>query len=191
MAELTTEQMLYLLYAKAYAGSNTVTKGIVKSCLPKIWKENAEHIYQFLHQHCLIQSTSKGRFLVTNSGEKNLAKSLAKTNYKFDSAKGCKILNTLLEYIISTNQDRIHPNSSNGMTFDEFQDKFKALYLEERAHQEIRGVVAIQRKELCQIFIDRNALLQKELDLYFDLLKSTGKIFSVIEKDNEIIQWVE
>jgi hypothetical protein len=191
MAELTTEQMLYLLYAKAYTESNTVTKGIVKSCLPKIWKENTEHVYYFLQQHHLIESISRGRFFVTYSGEEILIQNLRKTNYKFDSAKGSKILNTLLECVKTVTQDRIQTNSSNEMTFEEFQDKFKALYLEERTRQEIRGVVAIQRKELCQIFIDRNALLQKELDLHFDLLKSTGKIFSVIEKDNEIIQWVE
>jgi hypothetical protein len=191
MAELTTEQMLYLLYSKAYAESNTVTKGTVKSCLPKIWKENTEHTYHFLQQQHLIESTSRGRFLVTDSGSKILIQNLAKTNYKFDSARGSKILNTLLKCIGATSEDRTQTDSSNGITFEEFQDKFKVLYLNERTRQEIRGVVAIQRKEICQVFSDQNSLPQKELDLYFDLLKSTGKIFSVIEKDSEIIQWVE
>lgn len=191
MAELTTEQMLYLLYSKAYIESNTVTKGTVKSCLPKIWKENADYIYQSLEQQHLIKSTSRGRFFITDSGSEILTRNLANTNYKFDSAKGSKVLNMLLKCIETAGKNQIKIKSSNGMTFEQFQDKFKILYLEERTRQEIRGVVAIQRKELCQMFIDQNSLPQKELDQYFDLLKSTGKIFSVIEKDNEIIQWTE
>jgi hypothetical protein len=191
MKELMAEQMLYLLYAKAYAESGTVTKGIVKSCLPKIWKENAEQIYQFLQQQGLIELTSRGRFLVTDSGIRVLVQNLITTNYKFDSTKGSKVLNALLKCIGVANQEQDRYDSSSEINFEDFKYKFKSLYFEERTRQELRGVVAIRRKEICQIFINQNPLFQNKLDPYFERLKSTGNIFSVFEKENEIIQWVE
>ena len=77
------------------------------------------------------------------------------------------------------------------MSFDTFVEEFKSLYFEEKKRQELRGVVAIRSHEICQKFIERNPISQATLDKYFHQLKSTGKVFAVTEKDEELIQWVE
>lgn len=191
MAELTAEQLLYLLYASAYLDSGTVTKGVVKSYLAKDWKKNAEEIYQALQQQQLIEVAGRGRFTITERGKKALVTNLGDTDYKFGSSKGAKVLNILLRCVREATEAHLQSKSSGEMTFDDFQEKFKALYFKERSQQEIRGVVAIHSKELCQKFVKQNFISQEQLSQYFELLKSTGKIFSVNEKGNELIQWVE
>ncbi|MBD2091982.1 hypothetical protein H6F67_19225 [Microcoleus sp. FACHB-1515] len=199
MAELTTEQMLYLLYADSYSERGTVTKGTVKSHLPSEWQKQAQEICTALQTQELILQVDKegkptkreGRFSVTPQGKKALASSLAVTTYQFDSSKGQKVLNTLLACIKETSQDSPASKSQQEMSFAEFEQKFKQLYFEERKRQELRGVVAIHSKELCQKFMDATSISEEKLIQNFELLKSNGKIFSVIEKDNELIQWVE
>jgi len=199
MAKLTTEQMLYLLYADSYSEAGTVTKGTVKSHLPSEWRKQAQEICTTLQAQELILQVDKegkptkreGRFSVTPQGKKALANNLAATTYQFDSSKGQKVLNTLLACIKEASQDSPASKSQQEMSFAEFEQKFKQLYFEERKRQELRGVVAIHSKELCQKFIDENSISEEELSRNFELLKSNGKIFSVIEKDNELIQWVE
>ena len=129
MAQLTTEQLIYLLYASAYAEAETVTKGTVKSYLSDEWKGKAEEIYGVLQAQGLIKQTSKGRFSVTEQGFGSLVTNLSTTDYQFSSVKGPKVLNTLLSCV-----KKAHPQSnlSEEMTFGEFQEKFKALYFEER-----------------------------------------------------------
>ena len=77
------------------------------------------------------------------------------------------------------------------MDFDTFVEKFKALYFEERKRQELRGVVAIRSREICHKFLEQNDISQSNLNKNFALLKSNGKVFAVIEKEDELIQWVE
>lgn len=77
------------------------------------------------------------------------------------------------------------------MDFDTFVEKFKALYIEERKRQELRGVVAIHSQDICKKFIEDNPISQTTLDKHFEMLKSTGKVFAVTEKDDELIQWAE
>ena len=191
MAKLTTEQLLYLLYASAYLDTGTVTKSVVKSYLTKAWKEDVDEIYQALQQQHLIESAGRGRFAITERGEKALIANLGTTDYQFDSVKGPKVLNALLKCLGEAIGGHPQFKSSETMTFAEFEKKFQKLYFEERNRQELRGVVAIHSQELCRKFIEENSISQEDLDHYFELLKSTGKIFSVIEKGNELIQWVE
>lgn len=54
MTELSTEQMLYLLYAVSYSEDGTVTKGTVKRHLSKDQQKNAGSIYSVLEQNKLI-----------------------------------------------------------------------------------------------------------------------------------------
>ena len=77
------------------------------------------------------------------------------------------------------------------MDFDTFVEKFKELYFAERKQQELRGVVAIRSQDICQKFSEKNSISQSKLENYFNKLKSTGKVFAVTEKDEELIQWVE
>ncbi len=202
MAELTTEQLVYLLYAKAYteaAEAETVTNGTVKVCLPSQWKEKAEKIYDALKTQKLIElrtkegkpTNKKGRFSITEQGNSSLVANLATTDYKFTSSKGYRVLNTLLACIKEAAETHPQIKSSDEMSFDEFREKFKAIYFEERRQQEIRGVVAIYSQEICQKFIKRYPISSEKLEQYFDLLKVNGEILAVIEKNTELIQWVE
>ena len=208
MADLTIDQLIYLLYAKAHTKTieaETVTKGTVKSCLPIDWKEKAEEAYDFLKKNHLITSTTKegkdtkreGRFLVTKQGEKALVTNLATANYDFTALKSYKVLNTLLAclltYIKETTETHSQGRSSKEMTFDEFQEKFKSLYLKERKHQELSGVVAIHKSDLLIKFQDANsvALSPETLEKYFGKLKSGGTVFISKGEKDELIHWVE
>lgn len=191
MTRLTIEQLIYLLYAKAYTEVDTVTKGTVKSYLTQEWKSIAENIYDTLLQQELIKQTSKGRFSLTEQGLEALVIGLATTDYKFDSVKGAKVLNTLLACMQLSVNFHEQIVSSKEMSFDEFEEKFKKLYFEERRKQELRGVVAIHSQELCKQFEKMYPISENKIAQYFDLLKSEGKIFAVIEKGHELIQWGE
>lgn len=191
MAQLTVEQLIYLLYASAYIEAETVTKGTVKSYLPNEWKGKSENIYAALQTQGLTKQVSKGRFSLTEQGVEALVANLATTDYKFDSVKGPKVLNVLLTCIGKAAKAHLQTKQSEEMSFDEFQEKFKLLYFEERRQQEIRGVVAIHSDVLCQKFKQQNSISQETLNQYFKQLKSTDKIFAVDEKGSELIQWVE
>lgn len=191
MTKLSTEQMLYLLYAVSYSEEGTVTKGTVKGHLPKEHQKNADSIYGVLEQKKLIESPKRFRLSVTKEGIKALVSNLQATDYRFDSQKGKKVVNTLLHCIQLTSSEAQTATLAEGMAFDTFVEKFKALYFEERKRQELRGVVAIHSQDICKQFIEQNPISQAQLDKYFEMLKSTGKVFAVTEKNDELIQWVE
>ena len=191
MTRLTIEQLIYLLYAKAYTEVDTVTKGTVKSYLTQEWKSIAENIYDTLLKQELIKQTSKGRFSLTEQGLEALVIGLATTDYKFDSVKGAKVLNTLVACIKLASNFHEQITSSKEMSFDEFEEKFKKLYFEERRKQELEGIVAIHSEDLFQKFMKQNPISQDTINQYFELLKSRGKIFALIEKGHGLIQWVE
>lgn len=191
MAELITEQLIYLLYTSAYLESETVTKSTVKSYLPSEWKGRSETIYDTLRTQGLIKQMSKGRFSLTDKGEEALVNNLINTNYKFESIKGPKVLNILLGCIRKAAKFNSQFELTKEMNFDEFKERFRVIYFEERSQQELRGVVAIYSEELCKIFSKQYVISQEKVDQYFDLLKVNGIILSMIEKDKELIQWVE
>ncbi len=188
MTKLSREQMLYLLYTAAYSDDGTVTQGTVKEHLSKEFQKNADNICETLCQQNFLESPKRRRILVTEEGRKALVANLQTTDYEFDSSKGQKVLNTLL-YCLKMTSSKDHVFED--MDFDTFVEKFKKLYFEERKQQELRGVVAIRSREICQKFIEYNPISQSKLQEYFGMLKSTGKIFAVTEKDEELIQWVE
>lgn len=192
MAQLSTEQLLYLLYAVAYSTEGTVTKGTVKKHLSKKYQNDAEKICKDLSDMKLLESPKRGRLAVTDMGMRALVTNLQTTDYKFNSQQGVKVLNTLLYCVKLT---ATYPQTSSGsvedMDFETFVEKFKALYFEERRRQELRGVVAIHSRDLCQKFMEDNPISQSKLQEYFDLLKEAGYVFAVTEIDEELIQWVE
>jgi hypothetical protein len=146
-----------------------------------------------LEQKKLIESPKKSRLSVTEQGLKALVSNLQKTTTHklFDSQKGHKVVNTLVYCIQLTSSDGSAHALEEEMDFDTFVEKFKALYLEERKRQELRGVVAIRSQDICKKFSEHNPISQATLDKYFEMLKSTGKVFAVTEKDDELIQWAE
>ena len=193
MTKLSEEQMLYLLFAVSYAeeGTGTVTKGTVKGYLPKDQQKNADSIYSVLEQKKLIESPKKSRLSVTEQGLKALVSNLKTTKYRFETQKGQKVINTVLHCLqLASSESQAAPLAED-MDFDTFVEKFKALYIEERKRQELRGVVAIHSHNICQKFMEDNPISQTTLDKYFEMLKSTGKVFAVTEKDDELIQWAE
>lgn len=192
MTKLSTEQMLYLLYAVSYSEEGTVTKGTVKSYLSKELQKEADSIYEALFQEKLIESPKRYRLSVTEKGLKDLVSNLQTTEYKFNSTKGPKVLNTVVRCLQLVSSESQTTNTSvEEMDFDTFVEKFKALYFEERKRQELQGVVAIRSREICQKFREHSPISQSSMDKYFNLLKSTRQIFAVTEKDDELIQWVE
>ena len=186
MTKLSTEQMLYLLYAVSYSEEGTVTKGTVKGHLPKDQQKNADSIYSVLEQKKLIESPKKSRLSVTEQGLKSLISNLQTTKYRFESQKGQKVINTVLHCLQLASSETQAVPLAEKMDFDTFVEKFKALYIEERKRQELRGVVAIHSQDICQKFMEDNRISQTTLDKYFEMLKSTGKVFAVTEKQNLI-----
>jgi hypothetical protein len=77
------------------------------------------------------------------------------------------------------------------MSFEEFGKTFKALYLEEKKRQELKGVVSIHGLKLCDKFAEQNSISEKRLESLYTLLKESGKIIAVVERGNELIHWME
>ncbi len=191
MKQLSTVQLLYLLYAKAYSKECSVTKSIVKSYLPKEFQKDSESTYEALLRQKLINSPKQGRVSITDLGKRALVAHLQTTNYRFESVKGPKVLNTLLDCLKNAGSEMQSFSTIEGIDFETFVQKFKLIYLEERKRQELNGVVAIHSQDICQKFMEHNPISQSTLKEYFDRLKSSGKIFAVTEKDAELIQWAE
>lgn len=192
MTNLSTDQLLYLLCVVAYSIKGTVTKGVVREHLPKKFQKDAEHIYEALSEQKLVKPTGRSRLSVTEEGRNILVSNLQTTKYQFDSSKGPKVLNTLLDYLQQTSS-KAKTSSTNveEMEFDAFVEKFKELYFEEKRRQELRGVVVIRKREIGQIFIKENLISQLRLDKYLEMLKSQGEISVVEGRDDELIRWVE
>ena len=95
--------------------------------------------------------------------------------YRFTSIKGPKVLNALIDCFKNASEINSEVTLSQEMSFDEFQDKFKALYFEERRRQEIRGVVAIHSKELRSKFRKESFISDEKISEYFEKLKSTKR----------------
>ncbi|WP_071192518.1 hypothetical protein [Trichormus sp. NMC-1] len=192
MIQLSIIQLLYLLYAQAYSDENTVTKGVVKSYLNKELRQEAEQTYEYLLGQKLIESPKRNRLSVTDLGKKALTANLRTTKYRFDTVKGHRVINTIVDFLQQKSSD-FHDSSSidEDMDYDTFLVKFKELYFAERKKQELRGVVAIRSREICKQFSEINSISQSLLDKYFSRLKLSDKVFAVIEKNEELIQWAE
>jgi hypothetical protein len=192
MSQLSTVQLLYLLYADAYSNEGTVTKSVVKSYLSKELQKEAEQCYEGLIERKLIESSKKNRLSVTTLGKQILASNLQTTKYRFDSVKGPKVINIFIEYLQQVSSDSGNSSSNiEDIDFDIYVEKFKALYFEERKRQELLGVVAIYSRVIRQKFHENHPISQTVSDKYFERLKSDGKIFTVTEKNEELIQWAE
>ena len=209
MIELTQEQMNYLLYTKAYAkteDAETVTNGTVKSHLIRdvssdiydVGVEVSKTYYFLLHNLLITLATKdgnptkkKGRFLLTEEGNKVLLYHLAQTDYRFTSAKGCRVLNTLLACIQEVSKISPQSLSSSLITLDEFREKFKEFYFLERRVQERQGLVTMYKNDLCQRFSEKNLIPLKVVEDHFERLKDNDEILVIPEQDVELVQWIE
>jgi hypothetical protein len=192
MIKLATDYLLYLLYTLAYSEEGTVTQGTVKRHLSKEQQKKADKICDTLCKQNLLESPKRSRLAITEEGKKVLVTNLQTSDYKFNSSKGQKVLNTLLYCLtLTSSQDYTSAMLADDMNFETFVEKFKKLYIEEKNKQELRGVIAIRGQDICSQLQGENAISQSLLDKYFARLKTEGKIFAVTEKDDELIQWVE
>jgi len=191
MTEISTEQMLYLLYTFAYSTEGTVTRSTVRNHLSKKHRVGAKQVCESLCELKLLESPKRGRIKITEMGIKALVISLQTTEYKFRSNKGAKLLNALMACLkLAAKYNQINYQNDD-MDFETFTDKFKKLYLEERKRQELEGVVAIRSQEICQKFRQNHHISELLLEKYFDKLKSNGLVFAVQENNKELIQWME
>ncbi|NET47124.1 hypothetical protein [Okeania sp. SIO2B3] len=190
MTELSTEQLLDLLYTFAYSTEGTVTRSTVRNHLSKKHRPNAKQVCESLCELKLLESPKRGRIKVTEMGMKALVINLQTTEYKFRSNKGAKLLNALMACLkLAAKYNQINYQNED-MDFETFLEKFEKLYFEERSRQELRGFVAIRSQEICQNFKDKNYISESNLKKYFEQLKSQDIVFAVVEDNEEIIEWV-
>ncbi|NEP39837.1 MAG: hypothetical protein F6K35_11580 [Okeania sp. SIO2H7] len=192
MIQLSQEQLLYLLYSFAYLEKGgTVTQGNVKRHLPSKLQKDAQNLGDSLLELELLESPKKSRWKITEKGKRTLVENLQNTDYKFTSSKGYKVLNALLECMkLASEYSELNPPTEE-MDIETFEEKFKELYFAERKRQELRGVVAIRTRNIRKKFLEENQISSSKFDRYFETLKSDGKIFAVIEQDEELIEWKE
>ena len=196
MREISTEQLLYLLYTFAYLTEGTVTKGTVKINLAKLSKEygkNAAKICDTLFEQGLLESPKRHRIRITEMGIEALVINLQTTEYEFTSVKGPKILNALMSCLkLASKYGGIDQKvADEDMDFETFVEKFEKLYFEERRRQELEGIVAMLSQEICQKFREENNISESNLKKYFERLKSEGIVFAVVEDNEELIEWVD
>ncbi len=182
---LLAEQTIYLLYVKAYSDKNendTVTKGSVKSHLPKEWKEKAEEIHAHLEKLGMIErKTKRGRFLLKADGYKALLKNLSTTDYKFETIAGAKVLNALLDCL---------KKSTVEMTKDEFLIKINDMY-NETIRSSRTGTMAADGKKICQKIADRYSVPIETVTQHYEALKKEEKIFAKEDTGVEQILWIK
>ncbi|WP_163697849.1 hypothetical protein [Adonisia turfae] len=189
MKDLTNEQILYLLYARAYQDEDgTITKGTVKARLPKAIQAKANSIYEALENLGLIVYARRYRFSVTGAGHKSLVEGLGKTDYRFTSSKGYKVTNELLVCIQKACESE---EAENIITDAEFETIFRKQYLEERKSQAENGVEVVKKGELFKRISAHYILSINVFAEYFEKLKKSGKISVFKGRDDEIIEWVE
>ena len=192
MIQLSQEQLLYLLYSFAYLEKGgTVTLGNVKKHLPSNIQQYAQNIGDSLLELELLESPKRSRLGITEKGMRTLVENLHNTDYKFKSSKGYKVLNALLECMRLASEYSDLTSPTEEMDIETFEEKFKELYFAERKRQELRGVVAIRTRNIRKKFLEDNQISSSKFDRYFETLKLDGKIFAVIEQDDELIEWKE
>jgi hypothetical protein len=203
MKSLSIDEILYLLYACSYSREEgTVTRSHVAELIARDKKELSKQlirkevdcIYETLLEQKLIDSPRNRRLLVTDLGIKALISNLGVIHIDlFHSAKGEKLLNTLIYLIKLSTLGYSDSSTPKTMSFSTFFDKIRHFYFEVRKHQELDGVVAIHKQELLQEFLkDNSANITKELmSDYFEHLKSTGKVFTSKGEKDELVHWVE
>jgi hypothetical protein len=189
----------YLLNAKAYGKDGTITRSDVKKNMPEKWKQKSDGIYISLKDRKLVQpvdkagnpTTTDGRFCITDKGLEALVGAMLSTEFRFTARKGPKILNALLDFIKMFAEDDSRTKQADEMSFEEFEERFRALYLEERKRQELKGVVSIHGQDLCDKFAEQYRISETRVGKLYSMLKESGKITTVMERGNELIQWVE
>ena len=135
-----------------------------------------------------ITTSNSTQFRMTQSGEHTLFEGLKNKYLQVRTNTEKALLKLFLK--ISTNVSTVENESE--MDFETFAIRFKEIYLEERKIQERRGGVIIMRsQEICRKFSQHYPISESSLKTNFNLLKENNKIFSVVEMNEELIEWAE
>ena len=135
-----------------------------------------------------ITISNRTQFRMTQRGEHTLVEGLKNKDLQVRTNTEKALLKLFLK--VSTNFSTIENEPE--MDFENFTVRFKEIYFEERKIQELRGgAVVIRSKEICQKFSQRYPISEPSLKTNFNLLKENDKIFSVVEMNEELIQWSE
>ena len=135
-----------------------------------------------------ITTSNSTQFRMTQSGEHTLFEGLKNKDLQVRTNTEKALLKLFLK--ISTNVSTVENESE--MDFETFAIRFKEIYLEERKIQERRGGVIIMRsQEICRKFSQHYPISESSLKTNFNLLKENNKIFSVVEMNEELIEWAE
>lgn len=75
------------------------------------------------------------------------------------------------------------------LSYAEFEVTFKELYFEAKRTDGLRG--PIYSKKLIQKFADKYGVSLTVLNQHYNLLKTNGRIFTVTETKDEMMEWSE
>jgi len=195
MQNLSTEQLLYLLYAFAYTeeDKNSVTQGTVKRYLPKVYHTKAMAICKELLEKNLLDSPQFRRVTLSESGKQSLVFNLQTTDYRFTTVKGSRVVNALMECLkLAASLDSSEDNGQTvELSFEEFIEKFKTLYFQERKQQSLQGTYVIREKDILSKFSEQTGLSNPLLKQHYERLKSEGIVSAVQGREDNNIQWIE
>jgi hypothetical protein len=120
---------------------------------------------------------------------------LAKKNFD-DNAKEYNVLATgAIQKGINPEKDQsviralAKKNDSENKLFEINSKVFEQEYREERRQQELKGVVAIKKNQL-EARMKERGMSKKDYEVFYNRLKAEGKIFTVKEINEELLQWV-
>lgn len=183
MIDINKEQFIYLLQSFICSEGYRVSIESVKFNLPH---QKAGVIYSSLKGLGLVQEIDSESFYITEKGFYSVVLAMTSNNSHYGVSKS-GVINNLISALKEANTSK-----QKGMSLEEFEVEFKSLYLNKRRKQELRGVVCIRSKEILYDFMIQNpSITQEKLEEYFNWLKSSGKIFAVIENGVEVFQWCE
>ena len=87
-------------------------------------------------------------------------------------------------------ESKVSESKDKKLSYSNFESDFEDLYFEEKRKQELKGVVAIKRRQMLDIAEGKYNVPREQLEDYFEKLKDNKKIFSVMEKGEELLSWV-
>ncbi|MCT7996182.1 hypothetical protein [Laspinema olomoucense] len=195
MVNLSTGELLYLLYAFAYTEEEqkSVTQGTVKRYLPKSYRTEAGTICESLLEQKFLDSPKLRRVTVSLSGKEALVTNLQTTDYEFTTVKGSRVVNALMACLKLTasfgKMGEISQEKDLG--FQEFVEKFKKFYFEERKRQSLAGTYVMREKEILQKFSQEYNISGDLLQRYYKRLQEEGLISVVQGREDKNLQWVE
>lgn len=188
MANLSKTEAMYLLHALAYAEGNGAPRGVLRARLPTAFQSGAESACKGLLKKGHLLETARSSVAATESGMAALLAHLRTTGLAFTTAKGPRILNALADLF---KIEAPAAQTAADMDYATFVDRFQRLYDQEKLQQEKRGIVAIHTEDLRDRFLRHEGLSPERFDEYLARLKASKQIFTMVEKNHELLRWAE